>query len=81
MEAETNHPAKEALKGDKSPVWAEKLNDDRNFAWNGIMDDVMTWNRALDEKEVVSVVNSRLQLLLSVDRIDKLATIWAKFKK
>ena len=81
MEAETNHPAKEVLKDDKSPVWVGELNDGRNFAWNGIMDDVAMWNRALDEKEIVSVMNSGLQLLLSVDQIDKLATTWAKLKK
>ena len=81
MEAETNHPAKEVLKDDKSPVWIGELNDGRNFAWNGIMDDVAMWNRALDEKEIISVMNSGLQLLLSVDQIDKLATTWAKLKK
>ena len=81
MEAETNHPAKEVLKDDKSPVWVGELNDGRNFAWNGIMDDVAMWNRALDEKEIISVMNSGLQFLLSVDQIDKLATTWAKLKK
>ena len=42
---------------------------------------VAMWNRALDEKEIISVMNSGLQLLLSVDQIDKLATTWAKLKK
>ena len=45
------------------------------------MDDVAMWNRTLDEKEIKSVMNSGLQLLLSVDQIDKLATTWAKLKK
>jgi len=79
-EAETNHPEKEVLKDDKSPVWVGELNEGRNFAWNGIMDDVAMWNRTLDEKEIKSVMNSGLQLLLSVDQIDKLATTWAELK-
>ena len=79
--AETNHPGKEVLKDDKSPVWVGELNAGRNFAWNGIMDDVAMWNRTLDEKEIKSVMNSGLQLLLSVDKIDKLATTWAELKK
>ena len=84
--AETNHPGKEVLKDDKSPVWVGELNAGCNFAWNGIMDDVAMWNRTSDEKEIKSVMNSGLQLLLSVspaskEQIDKLATTWVELKK
>ena len=80
-EAETNHPEKEVLKDNNSPVWVGELNAGRNFAWNGILDDVAMWNRVLSEKEIQSVMKSGLQLLLSVDQLDKLTVIWAELKK
>lgn len=50
------------------------------------MDDVAMWNRTSDEKAIKSVMNSGLQLLLSVspaskEQIDKLATTWVELKK
>ena len=72
---------KEVLKDNNSPVWVGELNAGRNFAWNGILDDVAMWNRVLSEKEIQSVMKSGLQLLLSVDQVDKLTVIWAELKK
>ena len=75
------HPDKAVLNDNKSPLWIGELNAGRNFAWNGILDDVAMWNRALSEKDIQSVMNKGLQLLLAVDPINKLAVTWAEFKK
>ena len=75
------HPDKAVLNDNKSPLWIGELNAGRNFAWNGILDDVAIWNRALSEKEIQSVMNKGVQLLLAVDPINKLAVTWAEQKK
>ena len=75
------HPDKAVLDDNKSPLWIGELNAGRNFAWNGILDDVAIWNRALSEKDIQSVMNKGLQLLLSVDPINKLTVTWAELRK
>ena len=80
-ETATAHPDKAVLDDNKSPLWIGELNAGRNFAWNGILDDVAMWNRALSEKEIQSVMNKGLQLLLAVDPIDKLVVTWAELKE
>jgi len=80
-EASIAHPDKAVLDDNESPLWIGELNAGRNFAWNGILDDVAIWNRALSEKDIQSVMNKGLQLLLAVDPINKLAVTWAELKK
>ena len=74
------HPDKAVLDYNQSPLWIGRPDAEENFAWNGILDDVAIWNRALSEKEIQSVMNKGIQLLLAVDPINKLAVTWAEHK-
>ena len=75
------HPDKAVLDYNQSPLWIGRPDAVEDSAWNGILDDVAIWNRALSEKEIQSVMNKGLQLLLAVDPINKLAVTWAEQKK
>ena len=80
-EASGGHPDEAVLDNNQSPLWIGRPGAAEIFAWNGILDDVAIWNRALSEKEIQSVMNKGLQLLLAdVDLINKLAVTWAELK-
>ena len=79
-EASAGHPDEAVLDDNQSPLWIGRPDAVENFAWNGILDDVAIWNRALSEKEIQSVMNKGPQLLLAVDLINKLAVTWAELK-
>ena len=80
-EASGGHPDEAVLDDNQSPLWIGRPDAVEDSAWNGILDDVAIWNRALSEKEIQSVMNKGVQLLLAVDPINKLAVTWAEQKK
>ena len=48
--------------------------------WDGIIDEVVIYNRALTEDEVNELFQQELALTLSVEPTGKLATTWGKIK-
>ncbi len=55
-------------------------NIDNNRPFTGLMDELNVWKRGLTEEEVNSIMNEGIELYLSVEARDKLATTWGKLK-
>ena len=75
VEAVGAHPGPEVI-ADESPVWIGELDPNRGFAWNGLIDEVTMWNRALSEDEIAELRDTGIVDPLAVDASGKLATTW-----
>lgn len=80
LDGSGSHPETAVGEGD-APLWIGELNDGRNFAWNGAIDEVGIWARALSEQEIESVMNDGLEKLLAVKPQGKLTTTWSEIKR
>ncbi len=69
------HPGPEVI-ADESPVWIGELDPNRGFAWNGLIDEVTMWNRALSEEEIEELRDTGILETLAVGASGKLATTW-----
>jgi hypothetical protein len=80
LETVGNHPDQAVVKSGAS-LWVGELDPNRGFAWNGVLDEVGIWDRALSEAELKSVMEDGLAKLLSVEPQGKLTTSWGEVKK
>ena len=63
LEASGDHPDSAANKG-IAPVWIGELDQARGFAWDGILDEVGIWNKALSEEDIhLLMVQTKSQIL------------------
>lgn len=55
-------------------------NIDDNRPFNGLMDELNVWKRALTQEEVISVMNNGMSKHLAVEARGKLTTTWGRLK-
>ena len=53
-----DHPANAVNEGG-APVWIGELDANRNFAWDGIIDDVRIYSHTLSEVEILSAMQGK----------------------
>ena len=76
LEATLSHPHN-SVQSQKAPLWIGILNSGYAQAWNGVIDEVRIWNRALSEEEIKAAIEGTL---LPVKPLGRLATTWGEIK-
>lgn len=73
---------KSALPGtaDTSNVFVGTSAEGASRLFQGLIDEVRIWNRALSEEEVIQEMNLGIERGTAVEALDKLATTWGSLK-
>lgn len=69
--------AKQEVPQRSSPLWIGELNDGRGFIYEGLMDELGIWNRALTEDEIKLTMQG---IVVSVKPQSKLAITWGELR-
>lgn len=76
LDATHSHPDDSVFEGD-AQIWIGLLDRGEDRAWEGIIDEVTIWNKALSADEIEA---SMEQLVILVESRGKLATTWGEMK-
>ncbi len=79
LEATKDHPDISVGKGE-APLYIGIMNIPASFSWNGLIDEVSIWNRALSEDEIKLAMEGPI-MSTQVELQGKLATTWGEMKR